>query len=60
MPSPDQFIAWIIVGLLGGTLAALMIRRAAEALGLSATLRSVSSAPLSAAGCFARSGFSPT
>lgn len=34
MPSADQFIVWIIVGLLGGSLAALMIRRDRRGFGL--------------------------
>jgi uncharacterized membrane protein YeaQ/YmgE (transglycosylase-associated protein family) len=34
MPSLDQFIVWIIVGLLGGSLAGLMIRRDRKGFGL--------------------------
>jgi uncharacterized membrane protein YeaQ/YmgE (transglycosylase-associated protein family) len=34
MPSPDQLIVWIIVGLLGGSLAGLIIRRSRRGFGL--------------------------
>jgi uncharacterized membrane protein YeaQ/YmgE (transglycosylase-associated protein family) len=34
MPSIDQFIVWIIVGLLGGSLAGLVIARDRKGLGL--------------------------
>ena len=34
MPSIDQFIVWIIVGLLGGSLAGLVITRDRKGLGL--------------------------
>ncbi len=38
MPSLDQFIVWIIVGLLGGSLAGLMIRRDRRGFGLARNL----------------------
>ena len=34
MPSVDQFIVWIIVGLLGGSLAGLIIRRERKGFGI--------------------------
>ena len=34
MPSIDQFIVWVIVGLLGGSLAGLVITRDRKGLGL--------------------------
>ena len=34
MPSVDQFIVWVIVGLLGGSLAGLIIRRERKGFGL--------------------------
>ena len=34
MPSVDQFIVWIIIGLLGGSLAGLIVRRERKGFGI--------------------------
>ena len=57
MPSIDQIIVWIIIGLLGGSLAGLIITRERKASAFSAISVSVWSALLSAVWCSACSEF---
>ena len=59
MPSINQIVVWIIIGLLGGSLAGLIITRSAKASAFSAISVLAWSALLSAAWCSACSGFSP-
>jgi len=57
MPSLDQFVIWIVVGLLGGSLAGLMIKWDRNGFGLVRNLGVASSALSSAVCCSAGLGF---
>jgi uncharacterized membrane protein YeaQ/YmgE (transglycosylase-associated protein family) len=59
MPSLDQVIVWVIVGLLGGSLAGLVITRERKGFGVLRNLGMAWSALLSVACYSACSGFSP-
>ena len=59
MPSLDQVIVWIIIGLLGGSIAGLMITRERKGFGILSIWVSAWSALLLAAWCSVCLGFSP-
>ena len=59
MPSLDQVIVWIIIGLLGGSLAGLMITRERKGFGILRNLGVGLVGALVGGLCSACSGFSP-